>query len=114
MDAAKFLLSDMTSLAASPVKPRDIDTASLAKKEKFAKDFEAIFINKLLGEMKKTIGKWGFEEDGASEQIQGLFWSQLADNIGGNGGLGLWKDIYKSLVDAENTNSQPSVLDKQI
>jgi Rod binding domain-containing protein len=78
-----------------------------AKKEQFSKDFESVFIGKLLDEMKNTIGSWGFEdEDGGSEQIQGIFWSQLADNIGGNGGFGMWKDIYKSLADPENTSAQ--------
>lgn len=84
------------------------------KKEQFSKDFESVFIGKLLDEMKNTIGSWGFEdEDGGSEQIQGIFWSQLADNIGSNGGLGMWKDIYKSLPDSENNTSAQTV-DKKI
>lgn len=91
------------------------DAVELAKKEEFSKDFESVFIGKLFDEMKNTIGDWGFEdEDGGAEQIQGLFWSQLADNVGSNGGFGMWKDIYKSLVDTENKNTASSSLDSKL
>ena len=78
-----------------------------AQKEKFSKDFESIFVAKLFDEMKNTIGDWGGEQDGASKQIQGLFWLNLSQDVSKNGGLGLWKDIYQSLSDMEN-NTNPS------
>ncbi|MHC4155610.1 MAG: hypothetical protein ACYST6_11910 [Planctomycetota bacterium] len=60
---------------ASSCKPlQDLDKnaageLSQAKKKQVAKDFESVFISKLLDEMKNTIGDWGFERDGASQQI---------------------------------------------
>ncbi|MHC4636995.1 MAG: hypothetical protein ACYTBP_06670 [Planctomycetota bacterium] len=75
------------------------------KKIKFAKDFESVFVNKLLDEMRKTVGDWGFEKDGTSKQIDGLFSMFLAQDISNNGGLGLWKEIYKSLSDQEQAQS---------
>lgn len=78
-----------------------IEDASQAKKIQFAKDFESVFIEKLLDEMKNTIGDWGFEQDGASQQIQGLFWMNLARDVSNNGGMGMWKEIYQSINKAE-------------
>jgi Rod binding domain-containing protein len=72
-------------------------TDQAAQKEQFARDFESVFIEKLLDEMKNTIGDWGFEQDAASKQIQGLFWLFLARDVSQNGGVGMWKDIYKTL-----------------
>ena len=87
---------------------------SNAQKEKFAKDFESIFISKLFDEMKNTIGDWGGEQDGASQQIQGLFWLNLAQDVSKNGGLGLWKDIYQSLNDIENNTNPSKNLDNML
>jgi Rod binding domain-containing protein len=82
-----------------------IDELSEAKKEQAAKDFESVLLTKLLDVMKDTIGDWGFDEDGASEQIQGLFWLYLARDIADQGGLGLWKDVYGSLSDTNQANA---------
>jgi len=76
------------------------------KKEKIAKDFESIFITHMLGEMKKGIGQWGFEQDGASQQIQDLFWTFMGQEAGRQGGIGLWKDIYGSMLSTEETPTQ--------
>jgi len=67
-------------------------------REQVAKDFESVLINKLLDEMKNTIGDWGFEKDGICKQAQGIFWLYLAQDIANQGGLGLWKDIYEFLT----------------
>ncbi len=73
-------------------------------REKVAKDFESLFLNKLLDEMKNTIGEWGSETDEISKQVQGIFWLYLAQDIANKGGLGLWKDINEILADSERTN----------
>lgn len=87
---------------------RDQDSAvagtSDQKKRQIAKDFESILIKKLLDEMKSTIGDWGLERDGASEQVQGLFWMYLSRHLANNGGLGLCKDMYNFLANAEQTS----------
>jgi len=76
---------------------KGVDGADNAKKMKVAKDFESILIGQLMNQMKETVGESGFMEDGSSKQIQDMFWSFLADEVGSNGGFGLWKDVYKSM-----------------
>ena len=104
--------------AIAPQMPLDavkkIDDASQAKKEQFAKDFESVFIEKLLDEMKNTIGDWGFEQDGASQQIQGLFWMNLARDVSDHGGLGMWKEIYQSISQAEQKPQDAKRLDQAL
>lgn len=84
--------------------PEGIDGLSEEKKKQIAKDFESILINRLLDEMKSTIGDWGFEKDGASEQVHGIFWLYLARDIANSGGFGMWKDIYRSMTEATDAN----------
>ena len=91
-----------------------INDASRVQKEEFAKNFEAVFIGKLLDEMKNTIGSWGFEQDGASQQVQDLFWMNLAQDISSQGGLGMWKEIYQSLNTAENEAGSRQTLDSKL
>lgn len=62
-----------------------------------AKDFESVFIAKLLDAMKDSIVDWGLEKDGTSKQMDGLFWMYLGREIANQGGFGMWKDIYASL-----------------
>lgn len=82
--------------------------------EKVAKDFESLLTTELLDEMKNSIGSWGFEKDGASEQLNGLFWMYLGRDIGQNGGIGLWKDIYRMLQGNESHNSAGQLLDDNL
>lgn len=96
MDIAK--LTDSPSVLTSAVEKNiPTKTADQTQKEKFAKEFESVLIGKLLDEMKNTIGQWGFEQDGAAQQVQGLFWMNLSQDLGQKGGMGIWKDIYQSL-----------------
>lgn len=90
------------------------DTLSDKQKQKVAKDFESLLTTELLNEMKNSIGNWGFETDGASEQLNGLFWMYLGRDIGQKGGLGLWKDIYKLLQGNENHNPAGQSLDNNL
>ena len=84
--------------------PSKIDEFSDEKKRQIAKDFESILVHKLLEEMKNTIGDWGFDKDGMSKQVQGIFWLHLAYDIANKGGLGLWKDVYEFLTQSERAN----------
>ena len=84
------------------------------RKVQVAKNFESLFIGKLLEEMKKTIGDWGFEKDGASKQIQGIFWLYLARDVADKGGLGLWKQIHQSMTEPEQANVPGESLDKGV
>jgi len=84
------------------------------KKKQIAKDFESLLINKLLDEMKNSIGDWGLEKDGASKQIQGIFWMYLSQDISDNGGMGLWKEIYQTMNDFNDEDVTGKSLDGKL
>jgi Rod binding domain-containing protein len=116
MDSAKLILTEPVlppALLGHLDKPR-LDGTSEETKKQVAKDFESVLLNKLLDEMKNTIGDWGFDKDGASKQIQGIFWLYLARDIANNGGFGLWKDIYKFLTDVDQANPATQPLDGHV
>ena len=64
---------------------------------RLAKDFESILMTRLLDEMRNSIGNWDEDEDATSQQMQGIFWLHMAQHVGGNGGIGLWKDILQAV-----------------
>jgi Rod binding domain-containing protein len=116
MDSTELVLTE----AVAPPVPLDILKAKVPgkitneskvtgcseeKNEQVARDFESILLNRLLDGMKDTIGDWGFEKDGASEQVHGIFWFFLARHIADNGGFGLWKDIYRLMTENAATNA---------
>ena len=105
MDSAKLIL---TEIVPPPVPPEHLNKFGALheeKKKQFAKDFESVFIHKLLEEMKNTIGDWGAEKDETSRQVQGIFWLYLARDIANNGGFGLWKDVYQDLTDSSKKSA---------
>ena len=107
MDGVNLILTDPASMPSPLEKLPDTEKLSSEAKEKFARDFESIFINKLLDIMQSSAGDWGFEKDGASQQINGIFSTYLADYAADNGGLGLAKEIY-NFLDKEHT-ADPAV-----
>jgi Rod binding domain-containing protein len=88
--------------------------AAQQKTEKFCKDFESIFITRLLDEMKDTIGDWGGEQDEAAKQTQGLFWMYLAQDMGDKGGFGLWKQMYNQLTGGDSASAQNKNIEVEI
>ena len=114
MDSVQSILTEALSQPIVPEKIGKTDAASEAKKKQAARDFESVFIAKLLDEMKNTIGDWGFEKDAASRQVEGRFWLYLARDVADNGGLGMAKDIYRFLTDSENNNPPTELLDKSL
>jgi Rod binding domain-containing protein len=114
MDNTALIFNEGISPLAPGKQLEKLDQAGMSeeKKKQIAKDFESLLINKLLDEMKNTVGDWGFEKDGASMQVQGIFWLYLARDIANNGGIGLWKDIYKSMTNNEPVNSAVKSTDK--
>ena len=114
MDIGKLLL---TQPVPSPSQLENLDKiAGLPeeKKKQIAKDFESIFIQKILGEMHNTVGDWGSEKDGASEQVQGIFELYMAADIANNGGFGLWKDLYQFFTHLEQVKTNTTSLDKSV
>ena len=104
MDSANLILTEPISLPMPLRSLNKVDGIPEQKKEQIAKDFESILLSKLLDEMKSSIGDWGFEESAASEQIQGIFWLYLGRHLANNGGLGMWRDIYQTLTNPDQTN----------
>ena len=113
MDISKMLLTGDVALL-KPLEQIKKNDFQEGKTEQFAKDFESVFIAKLLDAMKGTIGDWGFEKDGTSEQVQGIFWTYLSQDLANSGGFGMWKNIYQSLADSENNNSVTGLVDKHL
>ncbi len=116
MDGAELILTEPVSPPA-PLEYLDesrLNNASEAEKKRIAKDFESLLLSKLLDAMRNTIGDWGFDKDGASEQVQGIFWLYLAREMADNGGIGLWKDIHQFLTNADHTNTVGKSVDGQV
>jgi Rod binding domain-containing protein len=101
------------SLPVKQINASNLKNSSEQKKIQAAKDFESLLINNLLDEMKNTIGSWGFEKDGASGQIDGLFWLNLSKEISDQGGFGLWKDIYKNMPGNEQVQQTENSIGKE-
>ena len=116
MDGAKLILTEPVTPPSKleNLRQAGLDEASDEKKKQIAKDFESVLLNKLLDQMSKSVGNWGFDKDGTSQQIQGIFWLYLARDIANKGGMGLWKDIYNSLAGPDKTNSAANSLDGKI
>ena len=99
-----LLLTETAPMPALLEDGKRIGSASVDKQIKAVKDFESVFITKLLDAMESTIGDWGLEKDATSKQVRGIFSMFLGRHLGQSGGFGLWKDIYKSLNNTDNTN----------
>jgi len=118
MDSAKLILTEPVSLPNSLenlTKSTQTNNISEEQKKQIAKDFESVFIEKVLDKMKDTIGDVGFGEDsGASKQIHGIFWLYLARDIANKGGFGMWKDIYNNLINSGQQKTNVESLDNSI
>jgi len=71
--------------------------ADAAKTEKVAKDFEAILLHRMMDQMRRTIPQSGLLDTAVSRQMEGLFWFYLAQEMAEKGGIGLWKDLARSM-----------------
>jgi Rod binding domain-containing protein len=84
------------------------------KKQQVAKDFESVLLTRLFEQVQKTIGSLDPEEEGTSQQVQGLFWLYLARDAADKGGLGLWKDIYQHLQQMDGVPNPADVLNEEL
>jgi len=103
MDGPEMILRDSVAPPSPLPDVGQVKGASELRKQQIAKDFESVLIDKLLGQMKNTIGDWGLERDQTSRQVDGIFWSNLARGIADQGGFGLWKDIYNFMSSTDST-----------
>jgi len=103
-------LDDATpsSLQSNPVDRSD------EQKKQIAKDFESVLLTKLFDQVQESMGHWELEEDGTSQQVQGLFWFYLARDAADKGGFGLWKDIYQHLQQMGGAPNPADVLNEEL
>jgi Rod binding domain-containing protein len=76
--------------------------------KKVAGDFESILLQRLLEEMRRTIPESGLLESGVSDQVQGLFWFYLAQDVADKGSMGLATELVRQLKWAEGAAPTPS------
>ena len=114
MEISNTILTDAVLPPETLPAVKDIEIAPERQKQQIAKDFESLFINKLLDEMGDTIGE-SDEDSAAFGQVKGIFNIQLARFLADSGGFGLAGEIYESLSRLENSGSkQTEMVDKQI
>jgi Rod binding domain-containing protein len=71
-------------------------------------EFEALFINLLLKELRATVGKSGLMDGGQAEEIYtGMMDTEMARNLAAKGGIGLADILYRQLDPAQA--DRPSV-----
>jgi Rod binding domain-containing protein len=91
-----------------------IKGASDEKKKQLAKDFEAVFLTRVFDEVKKSIQDSGFDDDAAADQVHGMFWSYLAQDVANKGGFGLWQDLYQQFKVMEGADEGGELVNEEI
>lgn len=67
------------------------------RRKQVARDFESVLIYQLMKTMRATIPESGLFDDSTRAQFQDMFWQFLSQDVSGNGGIGLWKNIYAQM-----------------
>ena len=65
--------------------------------EKVARDFESVFVNKLLESMRKAVPKSGLLDSSALDMYQSMMDQEMAKNMSERKGMGLSEMVYKDL-----------------
>ncbi len=65
--------------------------------EKVSRDFESVFLNKLLSSMRKTIPKSGLLDSYASDMFQSMMDEEMSKEMAKNKGMGMGEMIYNDL-----------------
>ena len=71
------------------------------------KEFEALFINMMLKELRATVNKSGLMDGGKAEELfTSLMDTQMSREMAAQGGIGLAEMLYRQMIDAGGS-SQP-------
>jgi hypothetical protein len=82
---------------------------------RIAKDFESVLLTKLFDQVQASIEDSGFDdEDSGGQQVRGMFWLYLAQDVADKGGLGLWKDIYQHIKQMEGAANPAGSVDEEL
>ena len=65
--------------------------------EKVSRDFESVFLNKLLSTMRKTIPKSGLLDSYASDMFQSMMDEEMSKEMAKDKGMGMGEMIYNDL-----------------
>ncbi len=65
--------------------------------EKVARDFESIFLNKLLSSMRKTVPKSGLLDSFATNMFQSMVDEEMSKEMAKNRGMGMGEMVYNDL-----------------
>lgn len=63
--------------------------------EKTARDFESVLLHRVFEEMRRSVPESGLLDSGTSDQVQGMFWMYLAQDVAAKGGIGLAKELSR-------------------
>jgi Rod binding domain-containing protein len=99
---------------------RNTDDAGLSavqqdeQKKRIGKDFESVLLTKLFDQVQASIEDSGFDdEDSGAQQVRGMFWLYLAQDVADKGGFGLWKDIYQHMKQMEGSAGSTASVDEE-
>ncbi len=65
--------------------------------ENVSRDFESVFLNKLLSSMRKTVPKSGLLDSFASDMFQSMMDEEMSKEMAKNKGMGMGEMIYNDL-----------------
>jgi len=106
--------SALTEKGPAPNEIQDRVGGTDAQKLQLAKDFESILLTRFFDEVRRSIGNCGFEEDPAGQQVHGMFWSYLAQDVADKGGFGLSQDIYQHFQDMDGAETVGALVNKEL
>lgn len=85
------------------------------QEKQIGRDFESVLLTKLFEQVQASIEDSGFdEEDSGAQQVRGMFWLYLAQDVADKGGFGLGKDIYQHIKQMENTGGLTGAIDEEL
>ena len=89
----------------------DADDGNRQAREACA-EFEALFINMMLKELRSTVNKSGLMDGGKAEELYtGLMDTQISRDLATQGGIGLAAMLYRQMA-AESDAQQPAPAEK--
>jgi hypothetical protein len=85
------------------------------KEKQIGKDFESVLLTKLFEQVQSSIDDGGFDDqDSGAQQVRGMFWLYLAQDVADKGGFGLWKDIYQHIKQMDGAADPTAALDEEL
>lgn len=85
------------------------------KEKQIGRDFESVLLTKLFEQVQNSIGETGFdEEDSGSQQVRGMFWLYLAQDVADKGGFGFWKDVYQQIKQMQGGADPAGCIDEEL